>query len=332
MRRPWSARAKRRLLRAGIVLARHPRGHGPRRPPSASRTARPRRSTTFPADVPTPTPATGHRRARSCGSSSIGETDAFVRTAVRRHNLDASWPLIHPNLKQGTVEEGVAHRGDPRRSRSRPTGSSPGTSTGPMRTTSRPTSCSSPSRRAASTGRRSRSSSSGSGSAENNRWLVYSWVPNGVSEALIDNEHEAESRRRSQNVHGHQGLSVVGADPVGASCRLHAAARALPRRAPALAAGRRRTRPRLAARQTLELEPVVGSLDAVGHRELGRPVREEHPAGARGASPRPSPRPRSDARAAGRRRRRASRVASQTKRSVSRASSTSRSLGPLSPE
>jgi hypothetical protein len=26
---------------------------------------------------------------------------AFVRTAVLRRNLDASWPLIHPALKQG---------------------------------------------------------------------------------------------------------------------------------------------------------------------------------------------------------------------------------------
>jgi len=31
----------------------------------------------------------------------FGETAEFVRTAVRRQDLGASWPLVHPALKQG---------------------------------------------------------------------------------------------------------------------------------------------------------------------------------------------------------------------------------------
>src|SRR6478752_4212835 len=99
MRRPWSARARRRLLRAGIVVAvvlgvtavvlLMPQPH--------------REAETFhntPADVPTPSP----QRVKASPELQkllVGETAAFVRTAVLRRNLDASWPLIHPALKQG---------------------------------------------------------------------------------------------------------------------------------------------------------------------------------------------------------------------------------------
>jgi hypothetical protein len=55
------------------------------------------------------------------------------------------------------------------------------------------------------------------GKAENNRWLVYSWVPNGVSQALVDNEDKAGVEAALAKVHGHQGLSVAWVMiPIGA--------------------------------------------------------------------------------------------------------------------
>ena len=54
----------------------------------------------MPPDVPAPTPE-NVAASPKLRKLLIGETDAFVRTAVRRHNLEASWPLIHPNLRQG---------------------------------------------------------------------------------------------------------------------------------------------------------------------------------------------------------------------------------------
>ena len=62
--------------------------------------------------------------------AAIGETDAFVRTAVRRHNLEASWPLIHPNLKQGLSKKEWL-TGDIPVVPFPAKGSSPGNSTGP---------------------------------------------------------------------------------------------------------------------------------------------------------------------------------------------------------
>ena len=103
MRRPWSARAKRRLIRVGVCS---PPSSGLRRSSSSSpsRTVRPRRSATCRLTF-LPRRRKRSPPARSCGSSSIGETDEFVRTAVRRNDLAASWHLIHPNLKQGMTKE-----------------------------------------------------------------------------------------------------------------------------------------------------------------------------------------------------------------------------------
>jgi hypothetical protein len=47
------------------------------------------------------------------------------------------------------------------------------------------------------------------GSSSENRWLVYSWVPSGVSQALIDDEHAAGVAAALEHVRGHQGLSPV---------------------------------------------------------------------------------------------------------------------------
>ena len=206
MHRPWSARARRRLLRAGIVLAvvlgvtavvlLMPQPH--------------REAETFhntPADVPTPSP---HRVKASPELQKllVGETAAFVRTAVLRRNLDASWPLIHPALKQGMslkewrtgaipvipfpahgildwnvdwayeddVAADVVLQPEPKSGLYRKTFTIEFKRVG---------------------------------NAEQNRWLVYSWVPNGVSEALIDNEHNAGVQAALDRVHGHRGLSVA---------------------------------------------------------------------------------------------------------------------------
>ena len=204
MRGPRSARAKRRLIRVGIVLSvivgitalvlLLPKPH--------------HQAETFqnvPPDVPAPTPE-NVRASPKLRKLLIGETDAFVRTAVRRHNLEASWPLIHPNLKQGlskkewlTGEIPVvpfpakaiiawdldwSYAGDV----AADVVLQPVPNSGLYRKTFT-------------------IEFKRVGSPSEDRWLVYSWVPSGVSQALVDDEHAAGVAAALEHVRGHQGLS-----------------------------------------------------------------------------------------------------------------------------
>ena len=168
-----------------------------------------------PADVPTPSP----QRVKASPKLQkllFGETATFVRTAVLRHDLDASWPLIHPALKQGMslkewrtgaipvipfpahgiidwnvdwayandVAADVVLQPKPKSGLYRKT------FTIEFKRVGKP---------------------------EQNRWLVYSWVPNGVSQALVDNEHSAGVEAALAKVRGHQGISVAWVlIPIGA--------------------------------------------------------------------------------------------------------------------
>lgn len=206
MPRPWSARARRRLIRAGIVLTvvlgvtavvvLLPQPH--------------REAETFhdaPADVPAPAPrpVTASPQLRKL---LVDETATFVRTAVLRRNLDASWPLIHPDLKQGlSLKEwrtgaipvvpfparGIlnwkvdwAYADDV----AADVVLDPKPNSGLYR------------KAFTIEFKRVRQGS-------DNRWLVYSWVPNGVSQALVDDQHAAGVEAALENVRGHQGLSVA---------------------------------------------------------------------------------------------------------------------------
>ena len=204
MRRPWSARAKRRLLRVGIVLSvivgvtalvvLLPKPH--------------HQAETFenvPPDVPAPAPESV-KASPKLQKMLIGETDAFVRTAVRRHDLAASWPLIHPNLKQGLSKKEWL------------TGAIPVVPFPAKAIIAwdldwsyqddvaadvvlQPIPKSGLYRKTFTIEFKRVGSSSG------NRWLVYSWVPSGVSQALIDDEHAAGVAAALEHVRGHQGLS-----------------------------------------------------------------------------------------------------------------------------
>jgi hypothetical protein len=206
MRRPWSARAKRRLIRAGVLLTVIlgvtalvvflPKPH--------------REAETFrnvPVDVSAPTPE-NVAASPKLRNLLISETDEFVRTAVRRHDLAASWHLIHPNLKQGLTKKqwltgdipvvpfpakGIiawdldwSYSGDV----AADVVLQPVAKSGLYRKTFT-------------------IEFKRVGSASENQWLVYSWVPSGVSQALIDDEHAAGVAAALENVQGHQGLSPI---------------------------------------------------------------------------------------------------------------------------
>jgi len=202
---PWSARAKRRFLRLGIVLAvalgvlavavlvpEHRRA-----------------AETFhnvPPDIPAPQPR-AVKTTPELRKLLAAETAAFVRTAVRRHNLDASWPLVHPFLKQGISrkqwltgaipvvpfpargildwEVDYSYDGDV----AADVVLEPEPKSGLYRKTFTIEFRQAP-------------------GAADKRWLVYSWVPNGVSEALVQDEHKAGVDKALSKVRGHQGLSV----------------------------------------------------------------------------------------------------------------------------
>lgn len=204
MRGPRSARAKRRLIRVGVVLGvvvgaaalvlLLPKPH--------------HQAETFenvPPDVPTPTPETVTTSPK-LRKLLIGETDTFVRTAVKRHNLEASWPLIHPNLKQGLSKKQWL------------TGDIPVVPFPAKGIIAWDLDWSYPGDVAADVVLQPVPKSGlyrktftiefkRVGSSDDNRWLVYSWVPSGVSQALIDDEHAAGVAAALQNVRGHQGLS-----------------------------------------------------------------------------------------------------------------------------
>ena len=206
MRGPRSARKKRRLLQAGgaltaatgvlVVLLLLPRAD--------------RQAETFrnvPPDVPAPAP-------RSVPASTelrrllLGETIEFVRTAVRRRDLAASWPLVHPSLRQGLsrkewltgnipvvpfpaagiVESDLdwSYRDDIA-----------------LDVVLQPETTSSLYRKTFTI----EFKRVAGGPRE--RWLVYSWVPKGVSDALIEDEHKAGVEAALGEVRGHRGLSVA---------------------------------------------------------------------------------------------------------------------------
>ena len=138
----------------------------------------------------------------------IGETDAFVRTAVRRDDLAASWPLIHPNLKQGLSKKEWL------------TGDIPVVPFPAKAIIAWDLDWSYQDDVAADVVLQPIPKSGlyrktftiefkRVGAGSENRWLVYSWVPSGVSQALIDDEHAAGVAAALEHVRGHQGLSPV---------------------------------------------------------------------------------------------------------------------------
>ncbi len=206
MRRPLSARARRRLLRAGIVLTAvlgvsavvvlWPQPH--------------REAETFhnvPADVPAPAPR-AVKATPALRKLLAGETAVFVQTAVRRRNLDASWPLVHPFLKQGLSRKQWLTGAIPvvpfpargivewqvdwsyENDIAADVVLDPEPKSGLYRKTFTIEFKRAP------------------GGSEH-RWLVYSWVPNGVSEALVEDQHRTGVEAALANVRGHQGLSVA---------------------------------------------------------------------------------------------------------------------------
>jgi hypothetical protein len=158
-----------------------------------------------PADVAAPTPEAVSTSPK-LRKLLISETDAFVRTAVRRHNLAASWPLIHPNLKQGLTKEEWL------------TGDIPVVPFPAKAIIAWDLDWSYPGDVAADVVLQPVPKSGlyrktftiefkRVHSPSEDRWLVYSWVPSGVSQALIDDEHAAGVAAALEHVRGHQGLS-----------------------------------------------------------------------------------------------------------------------------
>jgi hypothetical protein len=168
-----------------------------------------------PAQVPAPSPQPV-KASPELQKLLVGETATFVRTAVLRRNLDDSWPLIHPALKQGmSLKEwrtgaipvipfparGIldwnvdwAYEDDV----AADVVLQPQPKSGLYRKTFT-------------------IEFKRVGSPAKNHWLVYSWVPNGVSQALVDDEHKAGVEAALAKVHGHQGLSVAWVlIPIGA--------------------------------------------------------------------------------------------------------------------
>jgi hypothetical protein len=206
VRGPRSARAKRRLFQAGILLAATlgvalivlllPRAH--------------RQAETFrdvPPDMPAATP-TSVRASTELRRLLLGETNEFIRTAVRRHDLAASWPLVHPSLKQGLSRKEWLTGNIPvvpfpargilaweldwsyRNDVALDIVLQPESKSGLYSKTF--------------TIEFKRVRAGGE-----DRWLVYSWVPKGVSDALVQDEHKAGVEAALGEVHGHQGISAV---------------------------------------------------------------------------------------------------------------------------
>ena len=213
MRGPRSARTTRRLFRAGIVLAvltgvaaavvLIPGAHH-----------EPETFHNVPPDVPAPPPRSV-KASKELRALLTGETMEFVRTAVRRKDLAASWPLVHPNLKQGLSRKewltgeipvvpfparGIigweidwSYADDV----AADVVLEPLPKSGLYRKTF------------------TIEFKRVKGGPED-RWLVYSWVPNGVSDALVQDEHRAGVEAALGEVRGHHGLSVAWAlVPVG---------------------------------------------------------------------------------------------------------------------
>jgi hypothetical protein len=200
-----SARARRRLVWAGIALTAVVGAAAlvallPHAQPE------PEHFRNVPADVAEATPPAVPVSA-ALRKQLAGQTAEFVRTAVRRKDLETSWAMVHPNLKQGLTHEqwltgaipvvpfpaaGIAEwhvdwsflddiAAD--------VVLVPEPKSGLYR------------KSFTIEFKRVQTESDG-------RWLVYSWVPNGVSEALVQDEHKAGVQAALADVRGHKGLSV----------------------------------------------------------------------------------------------------------------------------
>jgi len=200
-----SARIRRRLGWAGIALAVvvgiaavvvfFPRAH-----------PEPERIRNVPADIPEASPRSVEASA-ALRKALAAKTAEFVRTAVRRQHLDDSWVLVHPNLKQGlTLKQWL-------------TGAIPVVPFPAAGIAEWHIDWSYADDVAADvvlvpepkSGLYRKSFTiefkrvKGQG---DDRWLVYSWVPNGVSDALVQDEHKAGVEAALAKVQGHRGLSV----------------------------------------------------------------------------------------------------------------------------
>jgi len=160
-----------------------------------------------PPDVPAPAP-------RSVPASAelrrllLRETTEFVRTAVRRQDLGASWPLVHPSLRQGLSRKQWLTGNIP---------VVPFPATGIVQSdldwsyrddvaldvVLQPETTSSLYRKTFTIEFKRVAG------GPRDRWLVYSWVPKGVSDALIQDEHRAGVEAALGEVRGHRGLSVA---------------------------------------------------------------------------------------------------------------------------
>jgi hypothetical protein len=200
-----SERARRRLRWSGIaltvivgiaaVVVLFPRAH-----------PEPEHLRNVPADVPEATPPSV-AASPALRKALAAETAEFVRTAVRRQHLDEAWPLVHANLRQGLTRKqwltgsipvvpfpaiGIAewhidwsYADDV----AADVVLVPAPKAGLYRK-----SFTIEFKRVRSQGQE--------------RWLVYTWVPNGVSDALVQDEHKAGVDAALAKVQGHRGLSV----------------------------------------------------------------------------------------------------------------------------
>ncbi len=162
-----------------------------------------------PADVPAAEPAAVKPTAK-LRRQLIGVTSEFVRTAVRRKQLDASWRLVHPNLKQGLSR------------RQWRTGAIPVVPFPAVGIVEWHLDWSyandvaadvvlEPARNSGLYRKSFTIEFKRVPAAKEDRWLVYSWVPNGVSDALVQDEHRAGVEAALARVRGHNGVPVVWA-------------------------------------------------------------------------------------------------------------------------
>jgi len=208
VRRPRSARTRKRLIRAGLVVgliafvavavAVFPHAQ--------------KQVETFrdvPVDLPEPDP-TPVKASPELRHLLIGETSEFVRTAVRRKDLPASWPLIHPELKQGLTRAEWM------------TGNIPVVPFPANAIVATQLDWSyendvaldvvlQPEKKSGLYRKTFTIEFKRAPHGNQDRWLVSSWVPRGVSDALINDQHQAGVQAALQNVRGHQGLSATWA-------------------------------------------------------------------------------------------------------------------------
>lgn len=205
MRRLRSARFRRRLLLAGAVTAAVvavgalvvllPEAH---RQPEVFRDV--------PADVPEATPPVVTPSA-ALRAALVGETVDFVQTAVRRKDLRRSFPLVHPALRQGLTRKQWL-------TGAIPIVPFPATRIVEWRIVRAYADdvaadvVLEPERGSGLYRKTFTIEFKRVGTGPGARWLVYAWVPNGVSDALVQAEHEPQVEAALARVKGHQGLPV----------------------------------------------------------------------------------------------------------------------------